>query len=83
MISAIISFITLIPQLKAWFDDLVAAYVALKLASMKQENRDALKKALTEYDQRDLEKAIGSPNPGEASGDAGATIIDHVPPGMP
>lgn len=67
--------------MKAWFDDLVAFYVKLKIASMKRENREAIRKALHEQDQRDLEGAVGNPYPGEPSGDDGVTIVDAPPPG--
>ena len=80
-ISAIISIITLIPRVKAWFDELVSVYVQMKIASMKRENREAIRRAIIEHDQRDLEKAIGNPYPGEPSGEEGTEIIDGPPIG--
>lgn len=76
----IIALLKAIPIIDGWFQQLVAAYTASQIASMKKENRDAIRKAIIEHDQRGLEEAIGNPNPGEASGDSGAVIVDAPPP---
>lgn len=81
-ISIILGILKVIPILDAWFQALSKAYIEDRIAGMKKENRDAIRKAINEHDQRDLEKAVGNPNPGEASGDAGAQIIDNRPPGI-
>ena len=57
-------------------------YVDREYRSLAKANVEALRKVLKDHDQRDLEKAIGSPNPGEASGDRGATIQPGPPPGV-
>ena len=82
MLNTIIAIITAIPALNSMFQTLVTAYTASKLAQMKRENVDAIRKAIYEFDQRNLESAIGSPTPGQPSGDAGAVIIDHPPAGI-
>lgn len=71
-----------IPVLKNIWDELVAEYVAKKIEEMKRENREAIKKAINDYDQRELEKALGNPNPGEHSGLPGTVIVDELP-GVP
>lgn len=50
-----------------------------RIREMKKENRDALKKAIDEQDQRDLEIAIGSTNAGEVSNTPGSVVVDDLP----
>jgi hypothetical protein len=82
VISAILALLKAIPILDSWFQQFFAAYAEHEIANMKAENRDSIRKALAEHDQRDLEKAIGNPNPGEASGDSGVEIVDGPPPNV-
>lgn len=82
IIAAILAIAKAIPVIDTWIEQLSAAYVASRLATMKKENSDAIRKALVDHDQRDLEKAIGSPNAGQKSGDSGAVITDKPPPNV-
>lgn len=75
----ILAIFQAIPKLKDLFEALVAEYVAAQIQSMKTEQRAAIKKAIDEQDQRDLEKAIKSPRAGAPSGIAGAVIVDDLP----
>lgn len=68
-----------VPKLKEWFDQLLVMYTESQIDSMRRENYEALRKAIRAKDQRDLEKAIGHPEPGRPSNDAG-TIIQPGPP---
>jgi hypothetical protein len=77
----LLSLIKAIPALRDIFERLVSLYIQSEISSMKSENLNAVRMAITEHDQRDLEKAIGSPTAGIASGDPGSVIIDH-PPGV-
>ena len=81
--AATITFLTslfkAVPVLKEWWDGLVAAYIALRISTMKKENREAIKKAITDQDQRDMEEALGSTKVGEASGIPGTVIVDSLP----
>lgn len=85
-IASVIGFLTALfkafPFLKEWFDELLVAYVNHSIDTMKDENRKALGKALNGRDQRDLEKAIGSPTAGKPSGDPGTIISDRPPPNV-
>ena len=81
-LSAIVAIINLIPQLKAGFEALMAYYVQTQIASIKKEYSDAIRKAIDEHDQRDLERAIGSPRAGLPSGLNGTHIVDSIP-GVP
>lgn len=83
MIAAILALLKAIPILDAWFQTLSAAYVQDRIASMEKENLDAIREAIQSHDQRALEKAIGSPTAGQASGDAGAVIVDGSDIGLP
>jgi hypothetical protein len=78
----ILSILKAIPVIDSWFQQLVALYVAARIATMKKENRDAVRKAVEEHDQRDLEGASGSPHPGEHSGETSSEIIEGPPPGV-
>lgn len=73
--SAIIAVIKAIPAIKEWWDSLIAFYIDSQIETMKQENRDAIRKAINEHDQRDLEKALGSTKSGEKSNLPGAVIV--------
>lgn len=81
IISIILGILKAIPIIDSWYQKLSAAYIADAIARMKSENLDAIRKAITNHDQRDLEAAVGNPHPGEVSGDAGSTIEPTEPPG--
>ena len=81
-ISLILAIAKAVPIINLWIEQLSSAYMVSRMASLKKENLEALRKALNEHDQRDLEKAIGNPHSGEASGDAGSVIINQPPPGV-
>lgn len=80
IITGIVGLIKAIPVFDSWFQQLAALYVQSAIHSMQKENVDALRKAINEKDQRDLEKAIGNPNHGAPSGYG--TIRDSIP-GVP
>jgi hypothetical protein len=80
--SALLAVIQLIPTVEGWVQSFIAFYVVQQINSMKAENRDAIKKAFDEKDQRDLEKAIGNPAAGEPSGIPGTEHRDTLP-GVP
>ena len=80
--SAILAILNLVPQLAKWFEGFVSWYVDRQINSMDQENRDAIRKAVFEHDQRDLESATGSQHPGEPSGIPGTVLRDTLP-GVP
>ena len=79
--SFLLAFLKAVPVLNSWFEQFVAFYTNAAIDRMQKENRDAVRKAVQEYDQRELEKAVGNPNPGEPSGQQGSEIISGPPPG--
>lgn len=85
ILAGIIGLIKAIPIVDRWFQQLLVAYTNARIDSMSKENREALRKAFKEHDQRELEKAMGSVQAGQPSGNAGAVIVDQPPPnvGMP
>jgi hypothetical protein len=83
MIETILAIANAIPIVDGWLQLLVKEYFKQRIESMRKENRDAIIKIGKEYDQRDLEKAIGSPTAGEASQDPGAIIRDPIHSGLP
>lgn len=79
MMSFLTSFFSLlkvIPALKSWFDWFVAEYTRREIDQMKQEIREGIRKAVNDYDQREIERAINSPLAGKPSGKPGAVIVD-------
>ncbi len=80
--STILAILKAVPVIEGWVQDFFVFYTQARLDAMRSENREALKKAFLEKDQRDLEKAIGNPTPGEESGNAGSEIKDTLPPGV-
>jgi len=82
MFSAILAIIKAIPSIKSLVDSFVSYYVGQQIAAMKKENKDAIRKALNEHDQIDLEKALGNPSAGEVSNNPGTSIIDAPPIGV-
>jgi hypothetical protein len=67
-----LKFISAVENFVTWF-------INNRIDQMAKENRDAIKKAVVDQDQRDLEKAIGSPTAGEPSGIPGTVIRDALP----
>lgn len=82
IISGIIALLKVIPVIDGWFQQLMVAYTQARIESMKRENREAIRKAILEHDQRDAEKVIGNPEPGEPSGNKGSEIVNEKPPGV-
>lgn len=74
-----IAFIQAVPAIKLLVDQFVAIYVQFQIAAMKAEHRNAIKKAIEDQDQRELERAIKSPQAGEQTELPGTTIRDSLP----
>lgn len=74
-----IAFLKAFPTLVALLDKFVSAWAAIRLAHMKAEHREGIRKAVKDQDQRDLEHAIGSPNAGKPSDLPGSVIVDDLP----
>jgi len=79
MTAAIWALIKVIPGAIEFFKSLLGLYVEEKCAGFRTELRDALKNSLITGDQRDIEKAIGSPHAGEVVFAPGSVIVDHLP----
>lgn len=82
IIALITGIVKAIPVIDKWIQQFIVYYTNKKIDEMERENVAALKKAIYEYDQRDLEKAIGNPNAGEESHAPGSEIVDDLP-GVP
>lgn len=82
-LQTILALLKLFPTLKKLWDQLVSEYVAAEIAKMKAEQKAAIKKAVNEQDQRDIENAIHSPRAGEVSGVPGTELVDDLPGVMP
>jgi hypothetical protein len=82
IVAIILGLLQAIPILDRWFQQIAVAYARIRLDQMKKENLDAIRKAIEEHDQRNLETVIGSPTAGKPSGDPGAVIVDRPPPNV-
>lgn len=70
---------TVVPAIKSLWDSFISFYISQEIARMKAENREAIRKAFSEFDQRPIEKVIGSKKTGEPSGMAGTEFRDSLP----
>ena len=75
-LTTIFDFIISIKALRKAIEAFIVYWTKLNIDRMREENRLALRKALDEKDQRDLEKALGSPKAGLPSGNEGSIILD-------
>ena len=73
-----ISIFKAVPALKQLWDQIIAAYIATQINTFNEETKAAIRKAIYEHDQRDLETVIGSTKSGKASGIPGAVIVDDI-----
>lgn len=60
-------------------DKFISWYISEAIEKMKEADREAIRKAVYEQDQRSLEKQIGDRNPGERSNLPGAGVVDSLP----
>lgn len=72
----ILALLKAIPALKSVWYQLVSDYVQHQISQMKEANREGIRKAIYEHDQRALETAIGSTKSGEISNRPGSSIVD-------
>lgn len=79
VIALLLALARAVPVIDGWLELLVVAYTKARAARMKKENREAVRKALEELDQRPIEEAMGHPSPGAPSGVPGAVIVDQMP----
>ncbi len=57
-----------IPALEKLWEDVVTLYVAARIATMKRENKDAIRVVLEKHDQRPIEDQLGSDTAGKPTG---------------
>lgn len=79
VLAVLLAFFKALPILKTFWDGLVAAYIAREVSKMKKENVEAIRKAVDEHDQREIEKLLGSPKAGLPSGIPGTEQRDSLP----
>jgi hypothetical protein len=79
IIALITAIAKLIPVIGGWIEKFIVYYTNASIDRMKSENLKAIRKVLDEKDQRELEKAIGSPSAGLPSHTPGADIVDSLP----
>lgn len=78
MFSTIIAIIKAIPILQKWFEELFVLYFNMQVDSMRAENVKAIRKAIDEKDQREIEKALQSTLAGKRSSEVNSVIIDDI-----
>jgi hypothetical protein len=79
IIGILLGIVKAVPVIDKWVEMFLSAYFAMKISEMKRENVDAIRKLIEERDQRDFERAIGSPKAGLPSGDSGSEFRDAPP----
>lgn len=79
IVSLILAILKFLPWAKSVIDEIIAGLVAARIAEMKAANRTAIKVLIEKQDQRDAERALGSPRAGEPSGIPGSEIRDRLP----
>lgn len=75
--AGLVAFFKAIPALKDIFDKFIAFYIQRELENIKKENSDAIRRAVNEKDQRDIEKMLGSKHEGQPTGLG--EIVDSLP----
>jgi len=78
-IKGIATILGLIPGIKSLLDRAIGVYLQAYLEGMRDQNREAIKRAVALADQRELEKVINSPTAGELSGISGTEVRDSLP----
>lgn len=73
ILQLLLALFELIPVLKTTWEQLVTLWINTQVDKMSKENREAIRKAVYEYDQRALEGIINE-RPGEASGLPGTNV---------
>lgn len=71
-----------VPIADRWVQQFIVWYTNQAIDRMSADNAAAIKKAIQGKDQRDLEKAIGNPDPGGYSNVPGSVVRDDLP-GVP
>ncbi len=79
IISLLLGIVKLVPIVDKWIQDFIVAYTNSRIDSMRAENFEAIKSAIEKQDQRNIEKAMGNPNAGLPSNDAGTSVVDSIP----
>jgi hypothetical protein len=80
--AAVLAIFQAIPILNDWLKQLVALYIQQSIKELHSNDLEAIRKAINDHDQRDLEKQIGNSHPGEPSHLAGTELRDSLP-GVP
>ena len=78
MFSTIIAIIKAIPIIQKWFEELFILYFNMQVDSMRAENVKAIRKAIDEKDQRDIERALQSTLAGKRSHEVDSVLIDDI-----
>ena len=64
----VLALLNAVPKLKELWDEALAAYIKNEISKMHEKDRAAIRRAIYEHDQRDLEKQLFNNEPGLPSG---------------
>ncbi len=78
LFKALLILIGLVPQFKKIWDQLVAEYIKTQIDKMHNDDKEAIKKAVYDYDQRQIEWQLGNRSPGEHSFIPGTMVVDDI-----
>ena len=79
VVAAITAVAKVFPIVDTWLQKFVVWYASNRIDSMTKEDRDSVKKAIDQKDQRDAEAALGNPNAGNLSGIPGTVVRNDIP----
>ena len=81
--SFIIALLRAIPTVRMWWEKLVAYYLQKEIDSIHKRDLEAIRKAIYEHDQRELEREFFNIDPGKPSKIDGIEHRDSLPGVLP
>jgi hypothetical protein len=79
LLAVILAVINAVPKLKEFWDQLLVLYFQKEVEKLRKRDVEAIRKAISEKDQRDLEKQVFGKDPNYRSGIDGVRIVDKLP----
>ncbi len=78
MIKGILALLALIPKINELWDKLAAEYIKLRLEKLRDEDREAIRQALDNHDQRKIEWQMGNTKAGDPSFVTGSHVVPDI-----
>lgn len=75
----ILALLNAVPKLKELWDEALVLYIKNEIKKMREKDIQAIRKAVFEHDQRDLEKQLFGDSSGKTSGIPGTEFRPDLP----